>query len=135
MATEKSNLKPAKKVVNKKPKVVKDSGKKPPIKKTFPAKRARKNIPNKKAKATVKRLRSLEIESETATNENDISEAASNTNLTRELPQTPLSLDCKCMQRKTKFYCYRLIQGAWQQVSGIGYPTKESCEEDNCMQL
>lgn len=135
MATEKSKRKSPKKVLTKKAKTEKVTEKKTPRKDVPPKKHLNKKLADNKAKTTVKRLRSLETKIESTGNNNEESVAALNTNLTRGLPQVPLSLDCKCMQRKTKFYCYRLIQGAWQQVSGIGYPTKESCEEDNCMRL
>lgn len=135
MATEKRKRKSEKKVLDKKAKPEKVSEKKSSRKDAPAKKNLNKKLTENKAKTTVKRLRSLETKIESTGNNNEESVAALNTNLTRGLPQTPLSLDCKCMQRKTKFYCYRLIQGAWQQVSGIGYPTKESCEEDNCMQV
>lgn len=46
--------------------------------------------------------------------------------------KTSASQNCKCLKRKTKFYCYHLIQGRWQKFSSTGYPTKEMCEENCC---
>lgn len=40
---------------------------------------------------------------------------------------------CKCKQKRNgKFYCFRLQQGRWVQVSGVPFETQEDCEADCC---
>lgn len=131
MATKKVTHKTVKKTAAKKPTAIKASPKKSPAKKSAQKKQVgpKAKVPHKKSRSSgTSKAKPPEIP-----NQNRDIEDRTKPGLTRSIPQMAPLADCKCMQRRTKFYCYRLIQGAWQQVSGIGYPTKESCEEDNCL--
>lgn len=48
--------------------------------------------------------------------------------------EIPADIDCMCKQKKPngKFFCFRLVQGRWEQASAVPFPTKELCEEASC---
>ena len=62
-------------------------------------------------------------------------EAAPKAIIPQNIPdETPASGDCMCKQKRIngKFFCFKLVQGRWEQSSFVPFPTKELCEEACC---